>query len=529
MICLLDALALALGALVVSDLALWWWRPEETFLVFLGVAALRATLRPYPVPDWRPGRVLWAGVLGYTAVFSFITLTRHRAFRTHALDLGQYVQIVWSLTRDVRGPYMSLPELHAWGDHFSPTLYLLVPLFALFPGPELLLVAQSAAFALGALPLFGLARRRLGSDRAAAAFALLYLASATLHGINLRDFHIAAFAVPLLLAAVYFFDADRMGWFLGAVVLTLGVREDAALGVIGLGAWVALVRRRWLWGAGLVAASLGLLFFDLRVLMPYFRGAPYPHLWRYEHLGGSLGEILLNMALHPLRTLAFMWSLEKLRYLLALLAQTAFLPLLAPWELLPALPALVHNLVSRDPVLFHHRTQYNAFVLPFVLTAAVSGWARLSPRLTLGGRPARALALGAAFLLSLALTSRTLNDLAVKQWRLTDRQRAFHAVLAQVPAGVSVSTQERFVPHLAMRPKVFVFPVGLAESEYVLLDTRARRDLEAVRAERTGGEVALTVPGAGGGRRYRYDLLLERDGYWLLRRQAAKAVRAKMG
>lgn len=511
----LDGLTVILAGLLLSTLAFGWWRPEEIVLLLLAAIGLRALLRPYAVLPWRPGRVVGAGVAGYALVFSFITVTRHWALRTHALDLGYYVQVLWSLSQGL-GPYVSLPEMHAWGDHFSPTLYLLVPLFAVFPGPAALLLAQSAAFALGAIPLFALARRRIGHDAPAAAFALLYLVSPTLHGINLRDFHPAALAIPLLLAAVYCFETNRMGWFLVAVILTLGCREDAALAVAGLGLWIALARRRWIWGLGVAAGSLALLFFDTQVLMPYFRGGPYPHLHRYAHLGGSLGEILLNMVLHPLRTLGFMVSGEKLTYLLALLAPLGLLPLLAPWDLLPALPALAHNLLARDPVMFRYRTQYNSFILPFFILAAVSGYARLAPGLALKGRPLRGLALGLAFLLSLALTSRTVNDLALDRWWLTARQRAAHALVAQVPPGVSVSTPDRFVPHLAMRPKVFVFPVGLEKSEYVLLDARAYPS--NVRFERQGNEVALSVGGQGGAMEYRYEVLHEAEGYLVLRR-----------
>lgn len=532
MIRVLDGLTLALAGLVLSSLAFGWWRPEEVFLVLLGVIALRALRYPCRLPQWRPGRAVAAGVVLYAALFSFVTVTRHWAFQTHALDLGQYVQIVWSLTQDLRGPYMSLPEMHAWGDHFSPTLYLLAPLFALFPGPVFLLVAQSVLFGLGALPVYALARRRLQSDVAAAGFALLYLVNPTLHGVNIRDFHPAALAIPLLLVAVYFFETNRIGWFLVAVLLTLGSREDAALGVIGLGLWIAVARRRWIFGLGLAAASLALLFFDIRVLMPYFRGAPYPHLWRYAHLGGSLGEIMLNMVLHPFRTLGFMVSIDKLLYLLALLAPLGFFPLLAPLDLLPALPTLAHNLVSLDHVLFHHRSQYNAFVLPFLILAAVSGYGRLSALAQWRGRPVRGLALGLAFVLSFALASRTLNDLAVDRWWPTQRQRAAHRLLAQVPPDVAVSTHERLVPHLALRPKVFIFPAGIDTSEYVLVDgtTIPDRHLPGLRLERQGSEVTLGVPGRQGPGEYRYEVSRETEGYLLLRRQAAgKAVRAKTG
>jgi uncharacterized membrane protein len=514
----LDALLIVLAGLVVADLFLWWWRPEETFLLLLGAVGLRALLGPSWMPAWRPARVVAAGVAAYALVFSFIALTRHWAFRTHALDLGYYVQLLWSIAAG-RGARVSLPEMHAWGDHFSPTLYLLVPLFALFPRAELLLVAQSAVFALGALPLFALARRRLGEDRPAAAFALLYLVSPTLHGINLRDFHIAAFAIPLLLWALACWEAGRTGWFLLAVVLALGCREDAALAVLGLGAWLALARRRWTWGLALAAGSLAVLVLDLHVLMPYFRGEPYPHLHRYAHLGGSLGEIVLGMLAHPLRTLGFMASLEKLGYLLALLAPLGFLPLLAPWELIPALPTLVHNLVSLDPVLFHHRTQYNAYILPFLFWAAVGGYARLPAWRTLGGRPARGLLLGLGVLVSLALTARTLNDLAVRRWHLDERQRAAHRLLARVPPDASVSAWDRFAAHLATRPEVFVFPVGAERADVVVVDAGApfgRAEREG-RLMREGGKVRITVPTPEGVVERAFEIVEEGAGYLLLR------------
>jgi len=186
----------------------WLWRPEHLFLLLLGLVALRALLVPRPVPALRPRRVVAVGVAAYALLFSFVTVTRHFTFATHALDLGYYVQLTWNLARGA-GPYVSLPEMHAWGDHLSPIMYAFVPAFWIAPGPVPLLTAQSVALALGAVAVFGLARARLGDERPAAAFALLYLASPSLQGINVRDFHAAALAIPLLLAAAWAVEAGR--------------------------------------------------------------------------------------------------------------------------------------------------------------------------------------------------------------------------------------------------------------------------------------------------------------------------------
>ena len=52
---------------------------------------------------------------------------------------------------------------------------MFAPLWWLWPSPDLLLTVQAIAVALGALPVFWLARKHLGSERAALGFALVYL------------------------------------------------------------------------------------------------------------------------------------------------------------------------------------------------------------------------------------------------------------------------------------------------------------------------------------------------------------------
>jgi uncharacterized membrane protein len=511
---LLDAAAVLCGLAVASSLVYWWWRPEELFLVLLAVLGLRFFVAPVPVPSLRPRRVVAAGVVVYAALFSFITVTGHLTFQTHALDLGYYVQLAWNLSRGA-GAYVSLPEMHAWGDHFSPIMYLLVPVFRLAPGPIPLLVVQSAALALGALAVFGIAARRLGDERPAAAFAVLYLVHPSLHGINVRDFHSAALAIPLLLAAIYFAEAERPWLFAISVLLALATREDAAVPVVGLGIWLALSKRRPLWGAVTAAGAFALLLVDTRWLMPYFRGAPYPHLGRYAYLGSSVTGIVAAVLLHPFRVLAGLVTGRRLVYLGALLAPLAFLPLLAPGVLVASAPSLMENLLGQDKVLFDYRTQYQSFVLPFLFAAAIAGYDRLALR-----RPGRwpKGVLVVAMMASLVLSSSTMNDLSTRRFWPKPVHRQAWQVLAQVPAGAAVSAQDRYVAHLSLRPLVFVFPEGLEKADYLVLNLssypwRSNRDVIMKR----DGDV-VTITNGVGGPTYRYRVADQRGPHLLLGR-----------
>jgi len=250
----------------------------------------------------------------------------------------------------------------------------------------------------------------------------------------------------------------------------LAGREDAAIAGIGFGVWIAVARGRWVVGALVAAACVGVLAIDVKFVMPWFRGEPYPHLHRHAWLGHSFGEILFSLVARPWRWIPVVLTVPKLTYLLAMLAPLGFLPLLAPRTLVAVLPPLAVNLLSLDPVLVHHRSQYTAFVLPFLVLAAIDGCRQLRVAVARGRvtwpTPATAIALG--FVVSCVLTARTVNDLTVTRWLLDGSQRAAHRLMVQVPAGVPASVNERLVPHLGARRAIYIFPAGLSESEWVL-------------------------------------------------------------
>jgi len=466
-IALLLLVVFVMGELTVAGHA--FTRADEFIIALAVTLALRVLVAPLRLPALSPRSIAILGAGGYALVMGVIVVTRHLAIRTHALDLGYYVQVVWSLAAGY-GPYVTFPPMHAWGDHLSPVLYLMVPLGWAAPGAVSLLIVQTLVLAAGVLAVYGYAQRRLGAVPAAAALALLFVVNPSLHGINLRDVHPQAFAITLIIAAALAFDAGRSAWFAAALGLTLACREDAAVAVVGFGIWLAVARGRWRLGALLAVASVLLLAVDLKYVMPYFRGEPYPHLHRYAYLGSSLGEMLLSIVARPWRWIGVVLTDGRLVYLLLMLSPLGFLSLLAPRVLLAAAPGLAMNLLSVDPVLFDFRSQYQSFVLPFLMLAAIEGYAGIRE-----WRRAPIL-LGVGLLMSVVLTSRTANDLMVTRWRLDADDRAAYALMHRIPGDAAVSANERLGPHLATRRQIFIYPTGLGLSEYVL-------DIESVLRE----------------------------------------------
>src|SRR5690348_1745055 len=144
-------------------------------------------------------RGLAVGTAAAAALYATISLLRYRAYRTSTYDLVIFDQAVRSYSRFhlpvaiVKGVHNGFgPDFTVLGDHVSPVLVLLAPLYWIYDGPPTLLVAQAVLFALAIIPLWVLARRRLdtvGASLVTAAYALSFPVIAAVS----FDFHEAAF------------------------------------------------------------------------------------------------------------------------------------------------------------------------------------------------------------------------------------------------------------------------------------------------------------------------------------------------
>ena len=190
---------------------------------------------------------VWAAMVVWAAALLAIAYERYAEFRFARYDLGNMVQAVWSTAH---GHVLEVTEgqtgeqLVRLGLHVDPILALLAPAWIVFPSPLTLITIQVVAVALGALPVYWLARRHTGSAWVGGLLALTYLAYPWTAWIALDAFHPVAVAIPLLLFCVWFLDSDRLLPFAVCAVLVAGTGELMALTVAALGVWYALARGR---------------------------------------------------------------------------------------------------------------------------------------------------------------------------------------------------------------------------------------------------------------------------------------------
>ncbi|MBB2913926.1 putative membrane protein [Streptosporangium becharense] len=369
------------------------------------------------------------------------------------------------------------------GDHFSPILALLAPLYWIHDGPETLVVAQAGVLALAVLPFWVYTRRALGT-RAAYLLGVAYLLSWPV--AETVDFHFHEYAFVPLITAVLFerMQAGRRWHALAAAVVLLLVKEDLSLFVVGLGAGLLLVREWRRTGALMILGGAGFLWLAGYVIIPAFGGTPGRY-WYYSGWGEDLGEAVARIVTHPHEVLGVLSTPDtKVWTVLLLFAPLFFLPLLSPYAMAPA-ALLAERMLATDPGAagwWGTRYHYNAAVVMALFCAAVDGAARLR-RMTEGRRfhwsvPswAPAVAVTAAVIMPFF----ALGNLFTPSWYgAGPRHAAAVEAMRRVPDGVLVEAANALGPGISARTRVVAWAAKTAarpeRAPWILADLRARQ------------------------------------------------------
>lgn len=419
---------------------------------------------------------VWAAIVLWSATLIAIAYERHAQFRYARFDLGNMVQAVWStahgrpleVTQGETGE-----QLVRLGLHVDPILALLVPAWIVFPSPLTLITVQVVAVALGALPVYWLARRHACSARLGALLALTYLAYPWTAWNALDVFHPVALAIPLFLFCVWLLDSDRLVPFAVCAVLAAATGELMALAIAALGVWYALARGHRRAGMLIAAAALTWVVVAVTVVVPAFSGGESLFYGAYDNVGGSPSGVLRTSVTDPLAIVSAVAEGRDVAYVALLAAPLGALFLLAPGLALVALPQLAANtLADREHTTDPH-VHYVAAIVPFLFAALAVGLARLSPA---GRTRAVAVALTLSVAATVAIGPWPRSILGTSDWdtlgtldRTAAHVRALDHAVDLVPAGAPVSVTNRVGSHLSARRYVYSVP-DLGRAEWIVMD-----------------------------------------------------------
>jgi uncharacterized membrane protein len=414
--------------------------------------------RPGGGVDW-PVAVL-AGMVGlYAVVFGTLTWRQQSNFGTFAFDMGIYDQGIWLVSR-FKEPFNTVRGLNYFAHHVNLITVAFVPFYWLGAGPHFLVVVQTVWMALGAVPVWLLARDRLASPWLALGLAACYLLYPSLEWINWWHFHPDALIITPLLFAWWLATRRRWGRFAVAVAVALLCKEDAAFAVAALGLALILRGQR---RAGVLSclAGIGWFLVATKVIIPAASGGTSPFYVRelFPGFGDSIGAIAVNLVSHPSRFFSAVTKPDVLHYYWQMLAPVAGMPLAAPEVLLIGIPQAAINSISGHALTHDIRYHYSSIVLAAVFLATVESCARLGTRVVV-----RRALVGLLVASSLAANvAWSPSPLGVRYdsgiWAAhQQRHDAMARAVAQVPEGAGVSASFHLVPHLTHRVHVYEFP-----------------------------------------------------------------------
>jgi uncharacterized membrane protein len=432
-----------------------------------------------------PSALTGAVCMSLFAHFAFYALMRHHQMRSDAYDLGIFDNMMWHLTH---GEWFgSTPAFGPEGNHlhrhatFGAPLF--VPLYAIWPRSETLIVLQAAFAASTPVPIYLLGRRLLGSAWLGFVFALCYALYAPTHGAVFYDFHFLTMAAPLFAWVFYLLFTEHTRALIIMTALTLGWREDtgAVLAFAGILVWlVGVYPRRTLIFVIVCVAYFTLVKF---VFMP-LGGSHASYAFYYSRLQapGAPGfwAVIETCLTNPFYVFDEVFGRKRLLYVLHLFVPLLFFPLRDRTTWIALVPAAVFTLMaSRDP-LFEIYFQYTVYWAP---TAFLCMFIVLQRRFVETGRRQALTANASAILLTTLLTSFFYGSVFESpkmrggfeeisyEWTEKDAERlaAFRELAAQIPPDASVALTSREVPHVSNRRNAYSLHAGYFDADFLLV------------------------------------------------------------
>ncbi len=245
--------ACILVLLIISGYAVFGWERHKTVLLS-------------PQKEGKLFAILvGVGALAFFCFVSAWTVARVNSFSTPSFDFGIFSQMFYSM-RKTGFPMTTLERdglLSHFAVHVSPVYYLMLPFYCLVPRPETLQVLQAAIMTSALIPLWKLGKLHgLSPVLRGMVCGLMLLFPAFAGGAG-YDLHENCFLTVLLLWV--FYGMDRKNGPITAILalLTLMVKEDAAVYVAVIGLYFllrcGLGGERWgsLAGGILMVAAIG--------------------------------------------------------------------------------------------------------------------------------------------------------------------------------------------------------------------------------------------------------------------------------
>lgn len=362
------------------------------------------------------------------------------------------------------------------GDHFSLIILLVSPVYRLFPYTLTLLFIQVLSVTLSLFGIFKLGQQHLKSSGLPILITLIFSWYWGISGLLLFDFHVEGLALPLLIWGLYYLSQEKFRQTSLLFGFALFCKEDIGI-FVGLVGIYLLFKRKY--QVGLIFALIGFLysFVVITKTMPEIRGSGLDTMLRYQYLGNSPSEILLNCIKSPSLLWKELFNLHKVKYLLKMFLPTSGVIIFAPLSSILFLPHIFLNLLAHYPPQSSAFYQYDIVTSVGIFFGSILGLARIESHKTQRLKTGQIMKFLSLCLVFINLVFVIKHPLIDKINNFENRKEALLSVkivAEQIPdtaiVAVSNSLGPRFVSHenlLLFDPDWISYQIN---PEYIIID-----------------------------------------------------------
>ena len=461
------------------------------FAVLVVFAILGRTRTPEPtVVSAKTSKIpLWFTIGLSVAFFLFVcawSVGRVYSFSTPTYDFGIFAQMFHNM-KEGGLPLTTLERdglLSHFAVHVSPIYYLLLPFYWLFPTPATLQVLQTAVITSAVIPLWLIGKHHGLSGAQRMLICTMWMLYPAFAGGTSYDIHENCFLTPLLLWVLYGIDRKNTAIIVIATVLTLSVKEDAAVYIAVIALWLivqTLVSNRkgaaysLLTGIGMLCASLLWFFLATHYLAESGDGVM---TYRYENFlyngSSSLATVIQVVLLSPMKAVYECVDSDKLRFIALTLLPLLGLPLVTRRyeRYILLIPYLLINLMSDYPYQHDIFFQYSFGTTALLVYLTVVNLADLKIR------PLRWISLiGSAVVCAVCfgfVIAPTAIYYPVQAIRNYDHYQTIRDTLDCIPEDASVTATTFYTTHLSRREALYDIyycsEEHLLDSDYIVLN-----------------------------------------------------------
>ncbi len=381
----------------------------------------------------------------YWVGMTWMAFSRHAALESRAFDLGIFAQAVWT-TLHGSFQFSSIKnDICLLGDHVSLGLTLLVPFYALWQDPRVLLVLQSAATASLIFLIYRISEKQIGHKGIAFFYALAFFLFMPSRNVLRDDFHPEVLAEPFMLLAFLLVNENRTKFFLLCLAVVVSMKENLTGISFMFGIYCFFVLRRRLLGGLLAFFSVAYLLFAVKWVVPVVSGEPYLYRGFYQ-----------DLISHPLQVLGRVFHPEVAGYLAKIFSPVLFFSFFHPVTFMFALPILIQNIISYNRVTLSLNFHYTVGLTPFVFLSAIYGFSFLQRKYALFYRFRTQIALVLIFMGVLRYGPSEYFYIWKSNKNNTPHTKMIRAYLNQLPEG-RVLTHNNLIPQAIQRKHIYQF------------------------------------------------------------------------